>query len=120
MISKFKKELGLDKCKYLSVGAEPLHKETHDFFLELELSLLELYGMSESTLPQTTNLDGARKLGSCGHSTSGVQVEIVNRDEYKESQFLHLNKPKNNVGEVSILIAYQNVFTVKKGCPNKL
>ena len=97
------KLLGLEKCKYISVGGEQMHKETLKYFHDMKLTVLGYYGMSESTLPQTTNLEGAKKFGSCGCSAKGVQVEVYNKDEYEELQLLHFNKQKNDIGEVSDL-----------------
>ena len=77
-----------------------MHKETLKYFYNMKLTVLGYYGMSESTLPLTTNLEGAMKFGSCGRSTKGVQVEIINTDEYKELQLLCLNQPENDIGEV--------------------
>ena len=80
-----------------------MHKETLNYFYKMKLTVLGHYGMSESTSLQTTNLKGANKFGSCGRSLKGVQVDVVNTDEYKELQHLRINPPKNDVGEVSDL-----------------
>jgi len=106
--NKIVKDLGLEKCKYMSVGGEQMHQDTLKYFNDMKLAVLGYYGMSESTLPQTTNLEGAKKLGSCGRSSNGVQVKLVNTDEYKELQLLSFNQPKNDIGEVSELMLFPN------------
>ena len=102
--NKIVKDLGLKNCKYISVGGEKMHQDTLKYFHDMKLAVLGYYGMSESTLPQTTNLESAMKLGSCGRSSNGVQVKLVNTDEYKELQLLSFNQPKNDIGEVSELM----------------
>ena len=37
---------------------------------------IELYGMSETTGPATTNLPGAEKIGSVGRALPGVEVVL--------------------------------------------
>ncbi|XP_065885420.1 uncharacterized protein [Dysidea avara] len=111
------KLLGLEKCKYISVGGEQMHKETLKYFHDMKLTVLGYYGMSESTLPQTTNLEGAKKFGSCGCSAKGVQVEVYNKDEYEELQLLHFNKQKNDIGEV--VCRGRNVFMGYLGMEEK-
>ena len=98
-----KRELGLLKCKYISVGAEPVHEKTHKYFRDKKLTILSHYEMSESTLPATTNLEDNEKLGSCGRNTNGVQIKIVNKNKYKNLQLFHLTPPETYVGEVSDL-----------------
>lgn len=44
-----RKALGLDRCRYCFTGAAPVMKDTLDYFLSLDIPLLDLYGMSESS-----------------------------------------------------------------------
>ena len=83
-----------------------MHKDTLNYFYKMNLTVLGHYGMTESTSLQTTNLEGARKFGSCGRSLKGVQVDVVNKDEYKKVQLLSSNQPKSDIGEVSDLNMY--------------
>jgi long-chain-fatty-acid--CoA ligase ACSBG len=46
---KVRQALGLDRCKLCMSGAAPIMKETLEFFMSLDIPILELYGMSEST-----------------------------------------------------------------------
>ncbi len=50
---KVREALGLDRCKNFYSGAAPLSPETAKYFLSLDIVVCELYGMSESTGPQT-------------------------------------------------------------------
>ena len=48
-LSKIKSAIGLDQCESFYFGAAPLKKTTSDFFTSLDMPLMNLYGMSETT-----------------------------------------------------------------------
>ena len=87
---KFREASGFSKCRVILVGAAPVHHKTLEFFMEVDMPLLELYGMSECTGLQTLSLKSSRKwrTGSCGKSMDGVETRIDKPD-------------KNGDGEVS-------------------
>lgn len=93
VFKKVKEALGLGKCTMAVVGAAPVHQETMEFFMSINIPLLELYGMSECTGPQTMNLKSATqwRSGSCGKSVSGVETTIDNPDD-------------NGNGEVNVVL----------------
>lgn len=80
--------MGFSQCKNLVVGAAPIHRETLEFFMAVDLPILELYGMSESTGPQTLNVKAFKewRTGSCGKSMSGVETKIDNPDEHGDGE----------------------------------
>ena len=80
---KVREALGFTKCRTVLVGAAPIHRETLEFFMAVDVPILELYGMSESTGPQTFSLKNASqwRTGSCGKSMSGAETKIDNPDE---------------------------------------
>lgn len=45
--------MGLDRCKFCFTGAAPITKETLEYFMSLNIPVMELYGMSESSGPHT-------------------------------------------------------------------
>ncbi|NXI46790.1 ACBG2 ligase, partial [Galbula dea] len=77
---KVRKALGLDRCSRCYTGAAPITRETLEFFLSLNIPVLELYGMSESSGPHTISLPHSFRLGSCGKELPGCQTLILNPD----------------------------------------
>uniref|UniRef100_A0A8C3R7I1 long-chain-fatty-acid--CoA ligase n=1 Tax=Cyanoderma ruficeps TaxID=181631 RepID=A0A8C3R7I1_9PASS len=77
---KVRKALGLERCTKCYTGAAPITRETLEFFLSLNIPVLELYGMSESSGPHTLSLPQAFKLGSCGKELAGCRTLIHKPD----------------------------------------
>ncbi|XP_059345670.1 long-chain-fatty-acid--CoA ligase ACSBG2 isoform X3 [Ammospiza nelsoni] len=77
---KVRKAIGLDRCTKCYTGAAPITRETLEFFLSLNIPVMELYGMSESSGPHTISLPHAFKLGSCGKVLSGCHTLIHKPD----------------------------------------
>lgn len=80
IFSKIKAKLGLDRCKQMLTGAAPISKDTLNFFGALGIAVLELYGMSECTGPQTMSLPGYRKTGSCGKNLAGTELKLFHEE----------------------------------------
>ncbi|TNN22407.1 Long-chain-fatty-acid--CoA ligase ACSBG2 [Liparis tanakae] len=57
VFKKVRESLGLDRCKLCFTGAAPITKDTLEYFMSLNIPLLELYGMSESSGPHTISTD---------------------------------------------------------------
>jgi long-chain-fatty-acid--CoA ligase ACSBG len=70
--------LGLDQCRAFFSGAAPLQPSTIAYFESLWMPISELYGMSESSGPQTYNVDspGLRKSNSAGKAVPGTEMVI--------------------------------------------
>ena len=49
VFSKLRERLGLTEARLVFTAAAPIMKETLDFFLSLDLQVLEIFGMTEST-----------------------------------------------------------------------
>uniref|UniRef100_A0A8B9FZF4 Long-chain-fatty-acid--CoA ligase ACSBG2 n=2 Tax=Amazona collaria TaxID=241587 RepID=A0A8B9FZF4_9PSIT len=79
---KVQKAIGLDRCTKCYTGAAPISRETLEFFLSLDIPVLELYGMSESTGPHTASTPRMFRLTSCGRSISGCKTRIHNADQH--------------------------------------
>jgi len=65
--SKIKEALGLDQAKYFFSGAAPISKDTMNYFMSLDIKIMELYGMSESTGYHTGNTPDMKKMFTVGH-----------------------------------------------------
>jgi long-chain-fatty-acid--CoA ligase ACSBG len=78
---KIKKALGLENSTLFAFGAAPLKKQTLEFFKSIGIPLHNIYGMSESTGPQFSNLDGNPiELNSVGVCIPGTGAKIQNPD----------------------------------------
>ncbi|XP_030322076.1 long-chain-fatty-acid--CoA ligase ACSBG2 isoform X2 [Calypte anna] len=77
---RVRRALGLDRCTRCYTGAAPITRETLEFFLSLNIPVLELYGMSESSGPHTISLPQAFKLTSCGKEITGCRTLIHKPD----------------------------------------
>ena len=47
VFQKVRSALGFDRCNYFLTSAAPIRRETLDFFMSLNIPLMEVYGMSE-------------------------------------------------------------------------
>lgn len=86
VFDKVKANLGLDKTHTIGVGAAPISKESLEYFLSLDIPLLECYGMSETGGPHTGNRRGQHRLGSIGQSIEGCRTKIFNSDAQGEGE----------------------------------
>jgi len=80
VFDKVRESLGFDRTPTIGVGAAPISRETFEYFLSLDIPLLECYGMSETSGPQTGNRAGHHRLGSVGQSLDGFRTKIMNPD----------------------------------------
>ena len=76
VLSRIKRELGLDEAKACFTGAAPIDREVLDYFGSLDIPVYELYGQSECTGPHSVNLPGRWRLGSCGRPLTGVETRV--------------------------------------------
>ena len=60
--------MGFERCNIFVMGADTVHREVHDYFMSIDIQLMELYGLSESSGCLTLNLmqQDRCKVGSCG------------------------------------------------------
>ncbi|MBR9871788.1 MAG: AMP-binding protein [Gammaproteobacteria bacterium] len=73
---KVLKQLGLDHCRVALTGAAPLSAEIINWYRNLGLELLELYGMSENFGYSHANRPGQAKVGCVGVPNPGVEHRI--------------------------------------------
>ncbi|MGH8915558.1 MAG: AMP-dependent synthetase/ligase, partial [Acidimicrobiia bacterium] len=81
VLSKVREQLGMDQVEVAITAAAPINPDLVLFFQTLGIPLFELYGMSETTGPATTNIHGAFRIGSVGKALPGVELELAEDDE---------------------------------------
>ena len=92
VFNKVKEALGLKYCKVSVAGGAPTHRETLEFFMAVDIPVLELYGMSECGAA-TINLKSPTKwrTGSCGKTIKGVETKINCPDEHGDGEVRGVN-----------------------------
>ena len=86
ILKKVHERIGLDCVKITFSGAAPIHRSTIEYFMSINLPVLELYGMSENSGPQSLNMINEWRLGSVGHSMKGSHLKIDQPDENGEGE----------------------------------
>uniref|UniRef100_UPI0037E9998B long-chain-fatty-acid--CoA ligase ACSBG2-like isoform X1 n=1 Tax=Semicossyphus pulcher TaxID=241346 RepID=UPI0037E9998B len=81
VFKKVRAALGLDRCRFCITGAAPITKETLEYFMSLNIPVLELYGMSESTGPHSMSLNEQYRITSCGQVLPGCKTKLENPDK---------------------------------------
>ncbi|XP_040010734.1 long-chain-fatty-acid--CoA ligase ACSBG2-like isoform X2 [Xiphias gladius] len=81
VFKKVRAVLGLDRCKIFFTGAAPITKETLEYFMSLNMPLMELYGMSESSGPHTISVNSNYQISSCGKVMPGCKTMLQNPDK---------------------------------------
>jgi long-chain acyl-CoA synthetase len=74
---KILKGLGLDKCRLAAGGAAPMPADVLQWYRNLGLDLIEVYGMTENCGVSHSTLPGSRQVGSVGLPYDGVESRIV-------------------------------------------
>ena len=78
--------------------------DTLKYFLSIDIPILELYGMTETTGPHTmSNLGQTHKLGSVGKTLPGLKTRISDPDSKGEGEVLMWGR--------NIMMGYLNRFS---------
>jgi long-chain-fatty-acid--CoA ligase ACSBG len=77
---KVRQALGFDRCKMCMTAAAPIMRDTLDFFASLNIPILEIYGMSESSGPHTLSLPWNYRIPSVGMEISGFTTKLADSD----------------------------------------
>jgi long-chain acyl-CoA synthetase len=80
VLSKIKAALG-GRVKYAVSGSAPLGPRLGHFFRSLDVSILEGYGLTETTAPASVNLVSKFKIGTTGPALPGVGLKIADDGE---------------------------------------
>jgi hypothetical protein len=81
VFSKVRSAVGFDECRIMATSAAPIGKDTLEFFLSIGIRVLEIFGMSEVSGPQTLSRADLYATGSCGFAMEGTEMLVLNPDE---------------------------------------
>jgi long-chain-fatty-acid--CoA ligase ACSBG len=81
ILSRIKEAIGLDKAELFMFGAAPLKQSTIEYFASLDITLMNMYGLSETTGSATVSPLSKYKINSAGRSIKGGEIKIADPDE---------------------------------------
>jgi long-chain acyl-CoA synthetase len=81
LLSVIRALLGVDRVEQALSAAAPLPVEVAKFFAGLGITILDVYGMTETTGAVTANTDDAFKLGTVGRPFPGVEIRLADDGE---------------------------------------
>ncbi len=81
VFSKLKVALGMDRLKFAVSGGGPLSVSDAEFFLGMEISVIEGFGLTETTPVTNVNLPGNIKPGTVGPPIPETKVKISDEGE---------------------------------------
>lgn len=80
ILKKVKEMLGFQRCRTFFTGAAPLASETKEYFLSLDITIFEGYGMSEATI-HSLSFAETKSFETVGKSLPGTETKIININE---------------------------------------
>ncbi len=78
--SRLRAELG-GSCRYAVSGGAPLGERLGHFYRGIGVSVLEGYGLTETTAALTLNLPDAQRVGTVGRPLAGTEVRVAQDGE---------------------------------------
>jgi len=81
VLSKIKPAAGLDRVASIVSGSAPLHRDIALTFAGIGLSIMEGYGLTETSPVLTSSRAGAARYGSVGKPIPGVELRIADDGE---------------------------------------
>ncbi|XP_033328653.2 acyl-CoA synthetase bubblegum family member 1 isoform X1 [Megalopta genalis] len=86
IFNKVKAALGLDRCGVCVTAAAPLSTEIKQYFLSLDIVILEAYGMSECGGAHTLSTNDRCRLGAVGPTLAAFSTKLDNPDSTGEGE----------------------------------
>jgi long-chain acyl-CoA synthetase len=74
--NKLKEKLGLKHAEIIVSGAAPLSADLMRWFQKIDITILQVYGMTEDCIISHTNRPGLNKIGTVGKKLDGVQIKL--------------------------------------------
>jgi long-chain acyl-CoA synthetase len=81
VLSKLRRRLGLDRCRFLISGGAPLSQEIAEFFHGAGLLILEGYGLTETTAAAFVNRWNRHRFGTVGLAIDIIEHRIASDGE---------------------------------------
>ena len=81
VLSKIRPTLGLDRLEYVVSGSAPLHRDTALALAAMGVTILEGYGLTETSPTVTVNQPTDNELGTVGPPAQHVEVKIADDGE---------------------------------------
>eukprot|EP00040_Diaphanoeca_grandis_P016159 m.83257 g.83257 ORF g.83257 m.83257 type:complete len:749 (+) comp25609_c0_seq2:162-2408(+) len=88
--------VGLDECFFIGGGGAAFQRETLEFFGSLGVTILEGYGMSETTGASSVNVPEAHQWGTIGPALPGVEMKIFKFDPANPLNKVELPKAQSS------------------------
>ncbi|WP_405485719.1 AMP-dependent synthetase/ligase [Nocardia sp. NBC_00511] len=73
--------MGLDRCRFIMIGAAPTPVGVLEFFAALGIPLIEAFGMTESSGLATINHPHRARIGTVGTAVPGVELRLADDGE---------------------------------------
>jgi|TARA_B110001450_G_C17619057_1_gene480432 long-chain-fatty-acid--CoA ligase ACSBG len=80
VLTKIKKALGFEECRLFFYGAAPLKQSSVEYFASIDMPLMNMYGLSETTGSATVNSPNDFSLDHCGEMLAGTHIKITEQD----------------------------------------
>lgn len=110
MCKKVKAAIGLDRCELAASGAAPISTEVVDFFAGLNIRIVNLYGMSETSGLIPISSDPDVPSDSCGKALPGTEVDLSEEGEILVKGRNIFKGYKNNPEETAQVINEKGFF----------
>lgn len=81
VLNKVRQALGFDAARWVYSGAAPISPATLSFFAGLDLSIREVYGLSETCGPTTLGIAASTPFGSVGQAIPGIELNVAEDGE---------------------------------------
>jgi long-chain acyl-CoA synthetase len=81
VLSKIREKMGLDRLTYALSGAAPISKDLLEFFSGIGISILEVYGMTETSGVITANQPSKTRFGTVGVAAPHTELKIAEDGE---------------------------------------
>lgn len=81
VLDKVRKVLGLDRVRHLSSGSAALHIDIAMTYLGLGVSIMQGYGLTETSPVLTSSISSSNRFGCVGKPIPGTEVKIADDGE---------------------------------------